>query len=233
MHNIDNSGLSADWGPVGILFDCDGVLVDSEPALAEIAAIALHDFGAAAIPEDFKPYIGMGEDMYIGEVTAKYGVVFDETIKHHVYEKYVELAANFVHPFPGMRDLLIRLKSAGCRIAVASSADQIKVTTNLGLLNLPAEFFDAVITGSDIERKKPFPDIYLLASRKCQVTPDRCFVVEDAVSGIQSGKAAGMTCIGFTSSHTAEELRTAGADIIVDDIRDIWSSIELFNRPAN
>ena len=226
MQNFVTSSLSVDSGPAGILFDCDGVLVDSEPALAEIAAIALRDFGAAAIPDDFKPYIGMGEDMYLGEVTAKYGVVFDETIKHHVYEKYVELAASFVHPFPGMRDLLIRLKSAGCRIAVASSADQIKVTTNLQLLDLPAAFFDAVITGSDIERKKPFPDIYLFAASRCGVSPDRCFVVEDAVSGIQAGKAAGMTCIGFTSSHTAEELRAAGADIIVDDIRDVWTSIQ-------
>lgn len=226
MHNIDKSGLSADLGPIGILFDCDGVLVDSEPALAEISAIALHDFGAAAIPEDFKPYIGMGEDMYLGEVTAKYDVVFDDTIKHHVYEKYSELASKFVKPFPGMRDMLIRLKSAGCRIAVASSAEQIKVTTNLELLELPAAFFDAVITGSDIERKKPFPDIYLLAASRCGISPDRCFVVEDAVSGVQAAKAAGMTCIGFTSSHTAEELREAGADIIVDDIRDVWTSIQ-------
>ncbi|MEI8201117.1 MAG: HAD family phosphatase [Eubacteriales bacterium] len=226
MQNLQTSDLLADLGPVGILFDCDGVLVDSEPALAEIAATALRDFGAAAIPADFKPYIGMSEDMYLGEVTAKYGVEFNETITHHVYEKYVELAANFVHPFPGMRDMLIRLKTAGCRIAVASSAEQIKVTTNLKLLDLPAAFFDVVITGSDIERKKPFPDIYLLAASRCGVSPDRCFVVEDAVSGIQAGKAAGMTCIGFTSSHTAEELREAGADIIVDDIRDVWTSIQ-------
>lgn len=225
MHNADKRVLSDDLGPIGILFDCDGVLVDSEPALAEIAAIALRDFGAAAMPEDFRPYIGMGEDMYLGMVTAKYDIVFSNAIKHHVYEKYSELAANFVRPFPGIRDMLIRLKSAGCRIAVASSADQIKVTTNLDLLELSAAFFDTVITGSDIERKKPFPDIYLLAASNCGVSPDRCFVVEDAVSGIQAGKAAGMTCIGFTSSHTAEELREAGADIIIDDIRDVWSSI--------
>lgn len=216
----------ADIVPMGILFDCDGVLVDSEPALAQIAALALQDFGAAASPDDFKPYIGMGEDMYLGEVSAKYDVVFSAAIKDHVYEKYKELASQFVRPFEGTRELLLRLKASGFRMAVASSADMIKVSTNLGLLDMPEGFFDAVITGSDIERKKPFPDIYLLAASRCGLKPSRCYVVEDAVSGIQAGKAAGMTCIGFTSAHTHEELLSAGADIIIDDIRDIWTYVQ-------
>ena len=216
----------SDAAPMGILFDCDGVLVDSEPALAQIAALALRDFGADASPEDFKPYIGMGEDMYLGQVSAKYGVVFNAAIKDHVYEKYKELASQFVRPFEGTRDLLLLLKASGFKIAVASSADMIKVSTNLDLLDMPDGFFDAVITGSDIERKKPFPDIYLLAASRCGLEPGRCYVVEDAVSGIQAGKSAGMTCIGFTSAHTKEELVNAGANIIIDDIRDIWTHIQ-------
>lgn len=211
---------------LGVLFDCDGVLVDSEPALAEIASIALHDFGAQATPDDFKPFIGMGEDMYLGGVTAKYGVEYSDAIKHHVYEKYHELASQFVRPFPGTRELLIRLKEAGCRIAVASSAEMIKVSTNMSILDVPPDTFDVVITGSDIERKKPFPDIYLLAASRCGIEPSRCIVVEDAVSGIQAGKAAGMTCIGLTSAHTAEELLAAGADIVIDDIRDVWTHVQ-------
>lgn len=217
---------TVDPATIGILFDCDGVLVDSEPALAEIAALALQDFGAAASPTDFKPYIGMGENMYLGEVAAQYGVAFTEDIKRHVYDKYHQLAPQYVQPFAGVRELLARLRAAGCRIAVASSADLVKVRTNLAVLDLPAGTFDAVITGSDIERKKPFPDIYLLAARRCGVEPARCFVVEDAVSGIQAGKAAGMTCIGFTSAHTSAELRAAGADIVIDDIGDVWSWIQ-------
>jgi len=226
MRELYVGNLPADKESVGILFDCDGVLVDSEPALAEIAALALRDYGAKAVASDFKPYIGMGEDMYLGEVAAKYGVVFNDAIKLHVYDKYAELASQFVRPFEGTRELLFRLKSAGCRIAVASSADSIKVSTNLALIDMPEGFFDAIITGSDIKRKKPFPDIYLLAAERCGIEPGRCFVVEDAVSGIQAGKAAGMTCIGLTSAHTAEELRSSGADIIINDIRDVWLHIK-------
>jgi len=226
MQKLHLSNSSVEKDPVGILFDCDGVLVDSEPAMAEIAAIAFQDYGANAVPADFKPYLGMGEDMYLGEVAAKYDVVFNDEITLHVYKKYEELASRFVKPFEGTRELLFRLKSAGCRIAVASSAELSKVTTNLAVLDMPVGFFDAVITGNDIERKKPFPDIYLLAAERCGVRPDRCFVVEDAVSGIQAGKAANMICIGFTSAHTAEELRFSGADNIVDDIRDVWLCVQ-------
>lgn len=224
IENETNNLQSTDT-PFAVLFDCDGVLVDSEPALAQIAALALHDFGAAANPEDFKPYIGMGEEKYLGDVAAKYGVAMSEDIKYHVYEKYTQLAAKYVQPFMGVRELLLKLKSAGYRIAVASSADRIKVETNLSVLDLPDETYDVVITGSDVERKKPFPDIYLLAANRCGVEPSHCFVVEDAISGVQSGKAAGMTCIGFTSAHTAEELRHSGADVIVDQMGDVWEQL--------
>lgn len=225
MNNAQTNSPLDGRGPMGVLFDCDGVLVDSEPALAEIAALALQDYGAAATPADFKPYIGTGENRYLGEVATKYGVTMTDAIKEHVYQKYQELAKVYVHPFPGIQDLLLKLKSAGYRIAVVSSADQVKLETNLAVLGLPKDIFNTVISGSDIERKKPFPDIYLMAASKCGVEPSRCFVVEDAVSGVQSGKAAGMTCIGFTSSHTADELREYGADVIIDDIRDVWKIV--------
>lgn len=209
-----------------VLFDCDGVLVDSEPALARIAAIALADFGAAAKPEDFKPYIGMGEDKYLGEVLKKYGVPYTQDVKKHVYEKYIELADDFVEPFAGVRELLVELKNSGYRIAVASSADMIKVEANLRVLAVSDNMFDTVITGSDIERKKPFPDIYLLAARRCNTEPAMCYVVEDAVSGIESAKAAGMTAIGFSSAHSAEELRAAGADYIIDSMEELLSVLK-------
>jgi len=230
MSEMNNSIVESNELPRAILFDCDGVLVDSEPALAEIAALAFQDFGAAVKPEDFKPYIGMGEERYLGDVAVKYGVAMCDEIKNQVYGKYAQLAKQYVLPFAGIQDLLIQLKSSGYRIAVASSSIKIKVATNLAVLDLPAGTFDAVITGSDIERKKPFSDIYLLAAQSCGVEPSRCIVVEDAISGVQAAKAAGMTCIGFISTHTADELRGAGADVIIDDIRQVQEQVSQFVR---
>lgn len=200
-----------------ILFDCDGVLVDSEPAMAEISALAFQDYGAPATAADFLPFIGQGEQDYFGQVARKYNLTFDETLRTHIYDKYLELAHALVKPFPGVRDLVLRLKESGYRIAVASSSEKIKVEANLAVLKLPGQTFEAVITGSDLERKKPYPDIYLMAADRLAVHPAQCLVIEDSTSGVIAGKAAKMKVIGFTSAHTADELKAAGADDVVDD----------------
>lgn len=204
-----------------ILFDCDGVLVDSEPAMAEISALAYQDFGAPATAADFLPYIGQGEQDYFGQVAQKYGLVFDDTIRTHIYAKYIDLAQRFVRPFPGVRDLVRSLKAQGYRIAVASSSVKVKVDVNLSVLKLPEQTFDAVLTGSDLERKKPYPDIYLLAAERLAASPEECLVIEDSTSGVIAGKSAGMTVIGFTSAHTGAELKAAGADFVVDDLSNV------------
>lgn len=198
-----------------VLFDCDGVLVDSEPALAEIAAQILQREGIPAKAEDFIPYIGTGEDTYIGKVMEKYGVDYYPEIKMDIYNLYIETAKEKVKSFPGCLDLLDKLKKSNIKMAVASSADKIKVDANLEALGFKR--FDAVISGSDVKRKKPWPDIYLLAAEQVGVSPKACIVVEDAVSGIKSGKAADMITIGFTSACSRDELLAAGADFVVDD----------------
>ncbi|MGB4609559.1 MAG: HAD-IA family hydrolase [Saccharofermentanales bacterium] len=198
-----------------ILFDCDGVLVDSEPALAQVAAEVFREADIPANPEDFTPYIGTGEDTYLGEVVRKYGYIYNPEIKHEVYARYIAEAEKYVKTFPGTIDLLKTLKSKDIKTAVASSADLIKVEANIKALGF--NDFDSIITGSEIERKKPFPDIYLLAAEKVGVEPANCIVIEDATAGIESGKAAGMITIGFTSACSEKELEQAGADFIVDD----------------
>ncbi len=94
-------------------------------------------------------------------------------------------------------------------MAVASSADRVKIGINLREIGLSADIFDAIISGEDVERKKPFPDIYLLAAERIGLKPENCLVVEDAVSGITAGKAAGCKCLAVTTSFPAEKLTEA------------------------
>lgn len=210
--------------PRAVLFDCDGVLVDSEPALARIAALALRDFGLPAEAEDFAPYIGTGEDTYIGGVVRKHGGDFVQEMKDHIYEKYIELCEAYVRPMPGALDLLGKLRGAGFRIALATSADRVKAAANLRVLGMDESSFDAVVTGSDVTRKKPYPDIYLLAAMRCGVAPEDAYVVEDAESGIQSACAAGMHAVGLSSSLPAGRLFAAGAREVIDRL-DMMPSI--------
>lgn len=218
--HFDKKGETVNKNIIGILFDCDGVLVDSEPALAKVAAEVMQkEEGIPAKPEDFFPYIGTGEDTYLGMVMEKYGLTYRPEIKPYVYDLYIEKAAENVKGFPGALDLLKKYKRNGIKMAVASSADYVKVEANLKALGF--EDFDAIISGSDVERKKPWPDIYLLAAKNIGLKPQNCVVIEDATAGIKSGNAAGMTTIGFTSACSKAELLDAGADYVVDNYSEM------------
>jgi len=107
-------------------------------------------------------------------------------------------------------------------VAVASSADRIKVVANLQKIGLPVESWDAVVTGELVEHKKPAPDIFLLAAQTLGVTPRECVVVEDAANGIQAAKAAGMRCIGVAHTLPAEHLQSA--DVVREKISDVRMS---------
>ncbi|HWP67898.1 MAG TPA: HAD-IA family hydrolase, partial [Rectinemataceae bacterium] len=160
----------------------------------------------------FYPYVGAGEDSFIGGAASDCGIAIDlPAAKARTYEFYGKFASRYLKILPGAVEYLHACRELGLKIALASAADLTKVLVNLRILGIDAEFFDAIVTGSDIERKKPFPDIYLLAAKKVGVETDRCLVVEDAVNGIRAGVAAGATCLGLTTSFSEEELRKAGA----------------------
>jgi len=204
----------------GILFDMDGVLCDSEPLIAEAACRMFAErHGARVTPADFHPFVGTGEDRYLGGVAEKYGVMLRKPDdKARVYEIYLELIPGRLRALPGVTGFIAAARAAGWRLAVATSADRIKMDGNLREIGLPAATFDAAVTGEDIERKKPAPDIFLLAARRIGVPPERCVVVEDAVSGVTAAKAAGARCLGLTGSYPADALRRAGADWIADGL---------------
>lgn len=205
-----------------VLFDMDGVLIDSGFAMREASVNMLKEnYGISACHEDFFPFTGMGERAYIGGVSEKYGVPYEEEMKLKAYTAYGKAYRHLIKAFDGVCETVHYLKNKGYRLAVASSADLMKVRINLECIGLKEEDFDAVITGSDTERKKPDPEIYLLASRAVGIEPAGCIVVEDAVSGAEAAKRAGMDCIGVTTSFGGEVLRNAGCRFVVKETREI------------
>ena len=166
MNNPDRSTSGRETRRIaGVIFDMDGVLVESEPFIAEAAVRMFAEKGVAVRPEDFRPFIGMGEDRFLGGVAEARGVVLDlPRDKVRTYEIYLELIQGRLEPLPGVADFIGRCRSLGLRLAVASSADRMKVEGNLRQLGLPSGTFDAVVVGEDIVRKKPAPDIFLEAS---------------------------------------------------------------------
>lgn len=196
--------------PRGIIFDMDGVLVDSEPFICRAACMMFAELGLSVKAEDFTPFIGTGENRFIGGVAEKYGFPVEiEKVKKRTYDIYLEIIKGALKPLPGVHEFIHLCRSTGKRLAVASSADLRKVKGNLAEIGLSFKTFEAVITGEDVARKKPFPDIFLLAAEKLQIKPQECLVVEDAVSGVAAAKAAGAKCLALTTSFDRKALEAA------------------------
>jgi HAD superfamily hydrolase (TIGR01509 family) len=206
-----------------VIFDMDGVLVDSEPLINAAAITMFREKGLRVEPDDFLPFVGAGEDRYIGGVAEQYGFPLDvPAAKHRTYEIYLGLVPSRLEAFPGALDLVNACRAAGLRIAVASSADLIKVRANLEAIGLPLKFWDAVIVGEDVKHKKPAPDIFLSAAEKLGMSPRECVVVEDATNGVQAAKAAGMRCVAVATTFPPDRLQEA--DVIRDRISDVLLS---------
>lgn len=204
-----------------VVFDMDGVLTDSEPVINAAAIAGLKEFGVTAQPDDFHPFVGTGEDNYIGGVARKYGRTYVPEMKKRVYEIYLEILPGMIESFPGVHALIAQLRQADVRLAVASSADRIKVAANLAAIEIDTDWFDAIVVGEDVVNKKPAPDSFLCAAKKLGCRPENCCVVEDAVNGVKAAKAAGMRCVAVAQSFPAETLRPAGPDVVRNAVADI------------
>ncbi len=209
-----------------VLFDMDGVLVNSEPVITEAAIRGLREFGVEAAAADFHAFTGMGEDRFIGGVAELHGVPYHTGMKERVYEIYGNIVDERIGRYQGTLPLLHRLRTAGIAIALASAADLVKVQLNLRAAAIPEELFTALVSGDDVAAKKPAPDIYLAAAKGCGVHPTRCVVVEDALSGIAAAQAAGARCVAVTTSFPRERLLAAGADAVCADISGVWDCLQ-------
>jgi beta-phosphoglucomutase len=205
----------------GVLFDMDGVLVDSEPVILAAAMAGLAEYGIQAKAEDFTPFIGTGEDRFIGGVAEKYGLVYQTEMKTRVYQIYQEIVPFKLKVYEGVVELLTHLQEQGAKKALASSADLVKITANLRVAKIPKDFFTAVISGEDVVQKKPAPEIYLKAAQKIGVPAANSIVVEDAINGIKAAKAAGMRCIAVATSFALKTLQKEKPDFICDYIAEV------------
>lgn len=201
----------------GVLFDMDGVLVDSEQFICKAAIMMFEEMGQKVTERDFLPFVGTGENRYIGGVAEKYGINLDiEKAKARTYSIYSEIVKGKLDPLPGASEFIDRCRNRDLVLALATSADHIKVMVNLHETKLDPGLFCAIITGQDVIRRKPSPDIYLRAAADIGLKTSECLVVEDAVSGVRAGKAAGCRCLAITSTFRPDEL--SDADWIYDSL---------------
>ena len=204
----------------GLFFDVDGVIADTETVNAQASVEVFRTlYGVEVHPADFRPFIGGGAERYMQGVAEKYGVrinVAEATRRREDFFLRL-LQEKGLAPFPGVLDLIRSARSApDFRLAISTSGTPTKSMPVLKAAGIDLRDFDTVITASDVTRKKPDPEIYLLTAERLDLPPAHCVVIEDAPAGIAAARNAGAKVIAVTNSTTAEHL--ADADRIVDSL---------------
>jgi HAD superfamily hydrolase (TIGR01509 family) len=175
-----------------VIFDLDGVLADSEPCWNEIDAKLLSECGVSYRGEYHRDVLGVSYRLAVEFYKKAFGLSASvEELMRRRGEIATEFFANRVGLFPSTKTTLERLREMRVRLAVATSSVSASARPFLDRHEL-TPFFDVIVTGDEIERGKPDPDIYLRAAKKLGIAADACLAIEDALSGIAAGKAAGM-----------------------------------------
>ncbi len=189
----------------GVIFDLDGLLVDSEPLQAESFNIALEPLGIRLSDEVFEGLVGIATIQNFRDIKDQYGILqsLDELMaaKNRAYS---ELIWSRLQPRPGAVQLVKRLAAEGVPMAVASSSVGDDVRASLRSVGL-FEYMEHVVTADDVQRTKPAPDLYLLAAQRLGIPVGRCVAFEDAGPGVQAAVSAGIRCVAvphkFTAAH--------------------------------
>jgi HAD superfamily hydrolase (TIGR01509 family) len=207
-----------------IIFDCDGVLVDSEVISCRVHADVLTRYGYPITADEVhRRFLGRSARDATIEVERELGRPLAES---YDLERRTTLLAALADTVEALPYLHATLDAIDARICVASSAAHDKIFTTLSRVGLYARFAPNIFSGSQVSFGKPAPDLFLFAARQMAAVPEQCLVIEDSIPGITGALAAGMTVLGFHGgSHCrpgyGEELRAAGALLTFDDMRQL------------
>lgn len=196
----------------GVIFDMDGVLIDSEAHHRAAWAALLEDEGVACTDTSWRLTIGRPAEeaaaLLLGRTLPPEEA---RRLAERKREHYTRLAGRGVQAIAGVSAFVGELERLGVKRAVATSATRRDVERLLGELRL-RERFDVVIAADDVRWGKPNPEVYLLAAKGLALRPSQCLVFEDALVGVHAARNAGMRVIGVTTAHTGRELIEAGAE---------------------
>lgn len=204
-----------------VIFDCDGVLVDSERLAVRTEAKILAGLGWPLTQRDIvERFVGRSAAHMQQEIEQHLGRSIDWDVEFE--SRYRQVFERELVAVPGVIEALDGITTPTC---VASSGSHDKVRFTLGLTSLFDRFEGRIFSVDEVAKGKPAPDIFLYAAERLGVPPDHCAVIEDSVSGVRAGLAAGMTVFAFAGGVTgAEDLAIDGA-VVFDDMRDLPAAL--------
>ncbi|WP_338672044.1 HAD family hydrolase [Streptomyces sp. SCSIO 30461] len=206
-----------------VIFDCDGVLVDSERICVAVDAAITADLGCPFTEaEILELFVGSSTEVYTAEIEKRLGRRLEDgwlQAYDHLYEEALEAGLT---PVDGITDALDRLSTLGLPYCVASNGDHGGIRRSLRRTALSERFgVDRVFSARDVARGKPEPDLFLHAARSMGVEPARCAVVEDSAYGVRAARAAGMRSFGYCGGLTPEARLAGPGTVVFDDMRTL------------
>lgn len=202
-----------------VIFDCDGVLVDSERITSRVFCEMLAELGLELTQEEmFQRFVGQAMDRCLVIIEDALGRPAPDNFVPDLRARAAQALFEQVEPVPGVVDVLDRLPVPAC---VASAGERMKMQLTLGKTGLWSRFEGRIFSVEDVEHSKPAPDVYLLAASSQGVAPARCAVIEDSAAGVTAGVAAGMTVFAYTADVPADRLQAAGAHDLFDDMAEL------------
>ncbi|NBC64595.1 MAG: HAD-IA family hydrolase [Bacteroidetes bacterium] len=188
-----------------VIFDMDGVIIDSEPIYMKVEQDLFKEVGLELSHEEHATFVGRSDLWKVLKEKYKLDINIQEIHKKE-NERYLDIIKNSFDdsPIKGVVDVIEELHHNNIMLALASSSEMKNielVLTKFGLLN----YFNLRISGADLETSKPHPEIFEKAAKMAKKSPENCLVIEDSANGVRAAKAAGMQCIGFKNPNSGNQ----------------------------
>lgn len=203
-----------------VIFDMDGVIVDSEPMHIAAEKQVLLKYGVKITTDELRTYTGTTAEFEFTDLVRKYKL--DTTVEELFREKETilfKLLEEKTQPIEGVIQLIKSLKNHGFKLGIASSGHRKLVDYFLQKLKIE-RFFDSVVCAEDISRSKPDPEIFLKSANALRVEPRECIVIEDSTLGVEAAKLAGTKCVGYRNPNSGNQ-NLSRADLVIDDFTEL------------
>jgi HAD superfamily hydrolase (TIGR01509 family) len=202
-----------------VIFDCDGVLVDSEPIALRIDAVMLAEYGLhLSEPEIVDRFVGRSPGVMREAIEEHLGHPLPADWNARFRPQFDAAYENELRPITGVEQALDQISTKTC---VASSSDPDRLDYKLRLTGLYDRFAGRIFSAAAVPNGKPAPDLFLYAAQRMGVDPGACAVVEDSQYGVQAARAAGMQAFGYAGSVTPARMLQGPSTTVFDDMRDL------------
>lgn len=202
----------------GVIFDCDGVLVDTENLANRVLTDLLCEYGCDMTPaQSHQFFIGGTLAAVAPKMAESFGVTLPDDWIKECYARTFKSFEKDLKPYPDLDPVLDLLDAKGIPMAIGSNGPHDKMDVSLGKVGLLDRFRGRICSAHDVQHAKPAPDVYLLAAEKIGIDITECVVIDDSISGVRAGVASGATTIGLVDLTSADALRGAGAHYVAEN----------------